>query len=132
MSYRLYRSVSLILLVHCVFFFFFSSRRRHTRFKCDWSSDVCSSDLAPARRNLCQTICMARGWESKDVEAQVAETEEPRQKGLAGQKTPEELMREQERKDLQLSRTRIPKDLASSNHPNHPNPLQSTPAPPSK
>src|SRR5260370_683509 len=23
--------------------FFFSSRRRHTRFKCDWSSDVCSS-----------------------------------------------------------------------------------------
>src|SRR5260370_39235458 len=30
------------------FFFFFSSRRRHTRFKCDWSSDVCSSDLATA------------------------------------------------------------------------------------
>src|SRR5207237_6453528 len=28
------------------YFFFFSSRRRHTRFKCDWSSDVCSSDLA--------------------------------------------------------------------------------------
>src|SRR5882762_11804407 len=27
------------------FVFFFSSRRRHTRFKCDWSSDVCSSDL---------------------------------------------------------------------------------------
>src|SRR2546427_117031 len=28
-----------------VVFFFFSSRRRHTRFDCDWSSDVCSSDL---------------------------------------------------------------------------------------
>src|SRR5260370_30324786 len=27
--------------------FFYSSRRRHTRFKCDWSSDVCSSDLDP-------------------------------------------------------------------------------------
>src|SRR5688572_31837138 len=26
--------------------FFFSSRRRHTRFDCDWCSDVCSSDLA--------------------------------------------------------------------------------------
>src|SRR5689334_24821039 len=26
--------------------FFFSSRRRHTRWNCDWSSDVCSSDLA--------------------------------------------------------------------------------------
>src|SRR3954466_15955621 len=25
--------------------FFFSSRRRHTRLSCDWSSDVCSSDL---------------------------------------------------------------------------------------
>src|SRR5256886_17367811 len=25
--------------------FFFSSRRRHTSFDCDWSSDVCSSDL---------------------------------------------------------------------------------------
>src|SRR5690242_18150863 len=25
--------------------FFFSSRRRHTRLTCDWSSDVCSSDL---------------------------------------------------------------------------------------
>src|SRR5690606_40892534 len=29
-----------------VVFFFFSSRRRHTRFSRDWSSDVCSSDLA--------------------------------------------------------------------------------------
>src|SRR5207248_4150352 len=27
-------------------FFFFSSRRRHTRSYGDWSSDVCSSDLA--------------------------------------------------------------------------------------
>src|SRR5205814_4500379 len=30
-------------------FFFFSSRRRHTRCLRDWSSDVCSSDLPPAR-----------------------------------------------------------------------------------
>src|SRR5437762_9944197 len=30
------------------FFFFFSSRRRHTRYIGDWSSDVCSSDLALA------------------------------------------------------------------------------------
>src|SRR5437762_13730184 len=28
------------------FVFFFSSRRRHTRYIGDWSSDVCSSDLA--------------------------------------------------------------------------------------
>src|SRR5260370_16851636 len=37
-----------VTLVVC--FFFFSSRRRHTRFKCDWSSDVCSSDLDSAVR----------------------------------------------------------------------------------
>src|SRR2546427_10192113 len=36
--------------VESCFFFFFSSRRRHTRFDCDWSSDVCSSDLAEARK----------------------------------------------------------------------------------
>src|SRR5260221_1130046 len=36
-------SISCILCVVC--FFFFSSRRRHTRSLCDWSSDVCSSDL---------------------------------------------------------------------------------------
>src|SRR5690242_21885456 len=29
--------------------FFFSSRRRHTRLTCDWSSDVCSSDLGARR-----------------------------------------------------------------------------------
>src|SRR6267142_6185261 len=35
------------LRVNCLgFFFFFSSRRRHTRLTCDWSSDVCSSDLS--------------------------------------------------------------------------------------
>src|SRR5256886_8294559 len=32
-----------------LFWFFFSSRRRHTRFDCDWSSDVCSSDLRGVR-----------------------------------------------------------------------------------
>src|SRR5467141_192293 len=44
------------------FLFFFSSRRRHTRFKCDWSSDVCSSDLEPTAcilgpllRRVCET-----------------------------------------------------------------------------
>src|SRR5260370_16062860 len=34
-----------MLLDTYMLLFFFPSRRRHTRFKCDWSSDVCSSDL---------------------------------------------------------------------------------------
>src|SRR5204863_2020918 len=36
----------LFLFCSFFFFFFFSSRRRHTRSLRDWSSDVCSSDLA--------------------------------------------------------------------------------------
>src|SRR5256886_5937235 len=54
--YNRLRSVSVNSSGVYMFFFFFSSRRRHTRFDCDWSSDVCSSDLNPmtvevARRN---------------------------------------------------------------------------------
>src|SRR5215204_5263938 len=43
-------------------FFFFSSRRRHTRSLCDWSSDVCSSDLPTAVINTsaCGVIETAR------------------------------------------------------------------------
>src|SRR5437588_2338374 len=43
-------STCIFLSIVCFFyffFFFFSSRRRHTRSLCDWSSDVCSSDLNP-------------------------------------------------------------------------------------
>src|SRR5438309_4969087 len=36
-------------------FFFCSSRRRHTRWNCDWSSDVCSSDLSSI--TLTVTVC---------------------------------------------------------------------------
>src|SRR5689334_24559968 len=42
----------IVLMFFCCIFFFFSSRRRHTRWNCDWSSDVCSSDL----------ICFAWLW----------------------------------------------------------------------
>src|SRR2546430_1490729 len=38
--------------------FFFSSRRRHTIFDCDWSSDVCSSDLRTPARSV---IAVATG-----------------------------------------------------------------------
>src|SRR2546427_8312561 len=42
--------MSLVSSSPLFFFFFFSSRRRHTRFDCDWSSDVCSSDLMSTER----------------------------------------------------------------------------------
>src|SRR5699024_12175738 len=41
-----------------VLFFFFSSRRRHTRSKRDWSSDVCSSDLAVAATGAFGVTCL--------------------------------------------------------------------------
>src|SRR6266853_6907734 len=47
-----------------VFFFFFSSRRRHTRFDCDWSSDVCSSDL-PDRGRIEQNVGTLQGREAR-------------------------------------------------------------------
>src|SRR5205807_7492849 len=37
-------------------FFFFSSRRRHTRLQGDWSSDVCSSDLLVAIKELLKRV----------------------------------------------------------------------------
>src|SRR5256886_16162407 len=50
-------------------FFFFSSRRRHTRFDCDWSSDVCSSDLVPRRvrpvRGLAESKARAASREER-------------------------------------------------------------------
>lgn len=61
---------------------------------------------------------MARGWESKDVESQVEATLAPQQKP-PGPNSPEQIQREQQRKDLQLSRTRILHDLTSATHPNH-------------
>src|SRR5580693_6748164 len=41
------------------FFFFFSSRRRHTRWNCDWSSDVCSSDLNDILFDYLDDFCTA-------------------------------------------------------------------------
>src|SRR2546427_4833498 len=41
--------------------FFFSSRRRHTRFDCDWSSDVCSSDLGDGRKDTMKPIPVTHG-----------------------------------------------------------------------
>src|SRR6266567_2455472 len=55
--------------------FFFSSRRRHTRLDCDWSSDVCSSDLGEvswSENDLVQATARqpgARAWYLLDDEA---------------------------------------------------------------
>jgi hypothetical protein len=62
---------------------------------------------------------MARGWESKGVESQVEDRKNVADNSGKGQKTPEDLRRESERRGLVLSRTRIQNDLESATHPNH-------------
>lgn len=62
---------------------------------------------------------MARGWESKDVEAQVESGEAPKGHYGKNQKSAEQLRREQELKGLQLSRARVLHDLESATNPNH-------------
>src|SRR5947207_11523952 len=64
-------------------FFFFSSRRRHTRSLCDWSSDVCSSDLAaraggepfgntaPDRRRVLQPVAAEPVGQDRSEERRV-------------------------------------------------------------
>src|SRR5690606_40471338 len=47
---------------------FFSSRRRHTRFSRDWSSDVCSSDLAEAIQTILRREAYPNPYEAlKDL-----------------------------------------------------------------
>jgi hypothetical protein len=63
---------------------------------------------------------MARGWESKDVEAQVVDAPEVKTSpSRPGQKSAEQVLREQAVKDLRLSRTRITNDLATATNPNY-------------
>src|SRR3989449_8283930 len=79
--------------------FFFSSRRRHTRCSRDWSSDVCSSDLAEldlARSVLAKEEAefMRSGDAVTEAERRAAEAEKalqevraqqaPLREGLAG------------------------------------------------
>jgi hypothetical protein len=62
---------------------------------------------------------MARGWESKDVEAQVESREVAKPSSERDPKSAQQQLREQDIQQLQLSRTRIANDLNTATHPNH-------------
>src|SRR2546430_7937247 len=70
----IYTNVDHIYLLDC-FVFFFSSRRRHTRFDCDWSSDVCSSDLLEMVRSgatcVVDYVYELAGWTDESIGAVV-------------------------------------------------------------
>src|SRR5438132_9514807 len=91
--YGIWRRIGFRVIYSCVFFFF-SSRRRHTRSLCDWSSDVCSSDLDGA---VDQAItAFAEDVERlKALEAEVADLD-PQAAGQSVFRDPERLSEAEE------------------------------------
>src|SRR5256886_4317148 len=61
--------------------FFFSSRRRHTRFDCDWSSDVCSSDLYRVKVAV-DGMEGLTAVKSEDFDLVISDVEMPRMDGF--------------------------------------------------
>src|SRR5262249_44034417 len=107
------------------------SRRHAPRASCHYSAprsrclvrvSVAFRHLLPRpaafTRPLWHTCLMARGWESKDVESQM-EAGTGKAKVEKKEKTPQDLARQQERRGLQLSRTRVANELEAATHPNH-------------
>lgn len=66
-----------------------------------------------------QNGCMARGWESKDVESQVEAAHTDKPAGEKTQKAQDQLNNERERQGLELSKKRVLADLENATHPGH-------------
>jgi hypothetical protein len=62
---------------------------------------------------------MARGWESKAVEAQIESAEDRRGRAQGVPPLPERLQRERERDSLELSRTKLLNDINSASNPRY-------------
>jgi hypothetical protein len=60
---------------------------------------------------------MSRGWESKDVESQMEEAASRRAASRQTPPTTEQIRLQGERQSLELSRTRVAKDLEGATHP---------------
>jgi hypothetical protein len=68
---------------------------------------------------------MARGWESKSVESQMEESGARHSKSTGPPLTAEQIRRQRERESLELSRTRVLKDLETAANPRYREQLQS-------
>jgi DNA-directed RNA polymerase alpha subunit len=75
-------------------------------------------------RALTYNLQMARGWESKSVEAQQADASEKTQKPRT-KLTPEAAAHIRERENLRLARQRLLQQLESSQNPRHQDLLRS-------
>lgn len=81
-------------------------------------STTCAAFNRSRRRTLTYTRFMARGWESKGIEDQIAAAEE-RKTGPKRHRTPEELERESRRLGLLLSRAKIVGDIEHARGDRH-------------
>lgn len=68
---------------------------------------------------------MARGWESKSVESQIETAESRKSLAHAAPMTTDEIRILRERESLELSRTRVLRDLAEATHPRYREQLRS-------
>jgi hypothetical protein len=61
---------------------------------------------------------MARGWESKSVEAQIEEREQPLAQPMKS-RTPDQIQQIMEKRTLELARAKVAHELASSQNPRY-------------
>lgn len=76
-------------------------------------------DALGKRFQITYNQIMARGWESKSVEAQIESSESRRRAANGSRLTREQIEREQQRKSLDLSRTRVLAEMKASRNPRH-------------
>jgi hypothetical protein len=62
---------------------------------------------------------MARGWESKSVEAQIESRENRPSSGVAARLTPAQIEALHKKKGLLLARTKVLRDLESAQNPRY-------------
>jgi hypothetical protein len=62
---------------------------------------------------------MARGWESKSVEAQIESAAAKQKATPLPELTPDQVQKQRDRENLELSRTRIQRELAASANPRY-------------
>lgn len=62
---------------------------------------------------------MARGWESKSVEAQIESAAVKPKTAVQPELTPDQIQKLREKESLELSRTRVQRELAQSMNPRY-------------
>jgi hypothetical protein len=76
-------------------------------------------DALGTRFQITYNQIMARGWESKSIEAQIESSESKRRASNDSRLTREQMEIERQRKSLQMSRARVLAEMKASRNPRH-------------